>query len=87
MLMSKSSTVECQLWPYYQPSTALNRQGEAVVAFDCRTDWAFRKALEMQIPDDCRPVRRWYDQMQKRESVRKSLPTHLPDGSPMPLAA
>ncbi len=47
----------------------------------------FSHALEMQIPDDCPHVRRWYDEMQKRDSVGKSLPTHLPDGSPMPLAA
>jgi glutathione S-transferase len=47
----------------------------------------FGHALKMQIPDDCPHVKRWYDEMQQRESVRKSLPTHLPDGSPMPLAA
>jgi hypothetical protein len=32
-------------------------------------------------------VKRWYDEMQKRESVQKSRPTHMPDGTPMPLAA
>jgi glutathione S-transferase len=47
----------------------------------------FGHALEMQIPDDCPHVKRWYDEMQQRDSVRGSLPTHLPDGSPMPLAA
>jgi glutathione S-transferase len=47
----------------------------------------FGHALEMRIPDDCPHVKRWYDEMQQRESVRKSLPTHTPDGSPMPLAA
>ena len=47
----------------------------------------FGLALEMQIPDDCPHVKRWYDEVQLRESVRQSLPTHLPDGSPMPVAA
>jgi len=47
----------------------------------------FGHALEMQIPDDCPHVKRWYEEMQQRDSVRGSLPTHLPDGSPMPLAA
>jgi GST-like protein len=47
----------------------------------------FGHALEMQIPDDCSHIKRWYDEMQQRDSVRGSLPTHLPDGSPMPLAA
>jgi glutathione S-transferase len=47
----------------------------------------FGHALEMQIPDDCPHVKRWYDEMQQRDSVRKSLPTHMPDGSPMPCAA
>jgi glutathione S-transferase len=47
----------------------------------------FGHALEMPIPDNCPQVKRWYDQMQQRESVRSSLPTHMPDGSPMPLAA
>lgn len=47
----------------------------------------FGLALEMPIPKDCPHVQRWYDQVQERESVQKSRPTHLPDGSPMPLAA
>jgi glutathione S-transferase len=47
----------------------------------------FGHALEMQIPDDCPHVKRWYEEMQQRDSVRGSVPTHLPDGSPMPLAA
>jgi glutathione S-transferase len=47
----------------------------------------FGHALEMQIPDDCPNMKRWYDEVQLRESVRQSLPTHLPDGSPMPVAA
>ena len=47
----------------------------------------FGHALNMQIPDECPHVKRWYDDMQERESVRKSRPTHLPDGSPMPVAA
>jgi len=47
----------------------------------------FGHALEMQIPDDCPHVKRWYNEMQQRESVRKSVPTHMPDGSPMPIAA
>jgi len=47
----------------------------------------FGHALEMQIPDDCPNVKRWYDEVQLRDSVRRSLPTHLPDGSPMPVAA
>lgn len=47
----------------------------------------FGHALEMAIPEDCPHVRRWYDEMQERESVVKSRPTHMPDGSPMPVAA
>jgi glutathione S-transferase len=47
----------------------------------------FGLALEMPIPDRCPHVKRWYDEMQKRESVQKSRPSHLPDGTPMPLAA
>ena len=31
-----------------------------------------------RIPDDCPHVKRWYDEMQQRDSVRGSLPTHLP---------
>jgi glutathione S-transferase len=41
----------------------------------------------MAIPDRCPNVKRWYDEMQKRDSVQKSRPTHMPDGTPMPLAA
>jgi hypothetical protein len=33
----------------------------------------------MQIPSDCPHVKRWYDEMQKRDSVRKSMPTHMPE--------
>jgi glutathione S-transferase len=47
----------------------------------------FGHALQMQIPDSCPHVKRWYDEMQKRASVVKSRPTHLPNGEPMPLAA
>ena len=47
----------------------------------------FGQALEMQIPESAPHVRRWYDQVQERESVQKSKPTHMPDGSPMPVAA
>lgn len=47
----------------------------------------FGHALEMKIPDGCPRVQSWYDRMQERESVRGSMPTHLPDGTPMPLAA
>jgi glutathione S-transferase len=47
----------------------------------------FGHALDMEIPDDCPHVKRWYDEMQERASVQKSKPTHLPDGSPMPVAA
>ena len=43
----------------------------------------FGHALSMEIPKDCRNVRRWWDDMQKRESVVKSRPTHAPDGSPL----
>lgn len=46
----------------------------------------FGHAIEMAIPDSAPHVQRWYDEMQERESVVKSKPTHLPDGSPMPLA-
>jgi glutathione S-transferase len=47
----------------------------------------FGHALEMQIPDFAPHVKRWYDMVQERESVQKSKPTHMPDGSPMPVAA
>lgn len=47
----------------------------------------FGHALEMKIPASAPHVQRWYDHMQERDSVRKSMPTHMPDGSPMPLAA
>ena len=47
----------------------------------------FGLALGMAIPDHCPNVKRWYYEMQKRESVQKSRPTHMPDGTPMPLAA
>jgi len=47
----------------------------------------FGHALQMPIPADCPNTRRWYDEMQQRDSVRLSVPTHLPDGSPMPRAA
>jgi hypothetical protein len=40
----------------------------------------------VQIPGHCPHVKRWYE-MQKRESVQKSRPKHMPDGTPMPLAA
>jgi hypothetical protein len=47
----------------------------------------FGHALEMPIPTSAPHVKRWYDQMQERESVVKSKPTHMPDGSPLPIAA
>jgi glutathione S-transferase len=47
----------------------------------------FGHALEMPIPDSAPHVKRWYDEMQQRDSVQKSKPTHMPDGSPMPVAA
>jgi len=47
----------------------------------------FGHAPEMQIPKDCPHIKRWYNEMQERESVRRSQPTHMSDGSPMPLAA
>ena len=47
----------------------------------------FGHALEMSIPSDCLHVKRWYDEMQLRPSVRDCRPTHVPDGSPMPMAA
>lgn len=47
----------------------------------------FGHALEMKIPKDCPQVQRWYDMAQERKSVQKSRPTHMPDGTPMPLAA
>ncbi|RKZ68932.1 MAG: hypothetical protein DRQ48_08315, partial [Gammaproteobacteria bacterium] len=47
----------------------------------------FGHALEMSIPDSAPHVKRWYDEVQERESVQKSKPTHMPDGSPMPIAA
>lgn len=47
----------------------------------------FGHAMEMPIPDSAPHVRRWYDMVQERESVQKSKPTHMPDGSPMAEAA
>lgn len=47
----------------------------------------FGHALEMAIPDSAPHVKRWYDMVQERDSVQKSKPTHMPDGSPMPVAA
>ena len=47
----------------------------------------FGHALEMPIPDDCPHMKRWFDEMLQRESVQKSFPTHMPDGSPLPIAA
>jgi len=47
----------------------------------------FGHALQMTIPSDCPHVQRWYDELQSRPSVRDSRPTHMPDGSPMPMAA
>ena len=41
-------------------------------------------AIEMQIPDSAPHVKRWYDEVKDRDSVQKSMPTHMPDGSPMP---
>jgi len=38
-------------------------------------------AMEMQIPESAPHVKRWYDELQERESVRKSKATHMPDGS------
>ena len=46
----------------------------------------FGHALQMPIPHDAPHVKRWYDAMQKRASVVKSRPTHMPDGSPLPAA-
>ena len=43
----------------------------------------FGHALDMQIPDSAPHVKRWYDEVQKRESVIKSKPVHMPDGSSM----
>lgn len=39
----------------------------------------FGHALEMPIPDSAPHVKRWYDEMQERESVQKSKATHMPD--------
>ena len=47
----------------------------------------FGHALQMSIPADAPHVQRWYDDMQKRPSVVNSRPTHMPDGSPMTVAA
>ncbi|MCB1810029.1 MAG: glutathione S-transferase N-terminal domain-containing protein [Candidatus Competibacteraceae bacterium] len=47
----------------------------------------FGHALEMPIPDSAPHVQRWYDEMQLRDSVQKSKPTHMPDGSPLPESA
>ncbi len=38
-------------------------------------------AMEMQIPESADHVKRWYDELQERESVQKSKATHMPDGS------
>jgi glutathione S-transferase len=45
------------------------------------------RVLGMQIPGHCPHVKHWYDEMQERESVQKSRPTHMPDGTPMAIAA
>ena len=47
----------------------------------------FGHAIEIEIPDNAPHVKRWYDEVQGRDSVQKSKPTHMPDGSPMPVAA
>jgi glutathione S-transferase len=41
----------------------------------------FGHLLGIQIPENCRHLRRWYDDMQEIESVRKSLPTRDADGT------
>ena len=38
-------------------------------------------AMEMEIPESAPHVKRWYDELQERESVSKSKATHMPDGS------
>ncbi len=38
-------------------------------------------AMELQIPESALHVKRWYDELQERESVQKSKATHMPDGS------
>ncbi len=43
----------------------------------------FGHALDMQIPDSAPHIKRWYDAVQERESVIKSKPVHMPDGSSM----
>jgi glutathione S-transferase len=47
----------------------------------------FGKALDMPIPQSAPNVERWYDAMQKRPSVRDSVPKHGPDGTPLEMAA
>jgi glutathione S-transferase len=47
----------------------------------------FGHALDLPIPPGAPHLRRWYEQMQERNSVRASQPTHMPDGSPMPVHA
>jgi len=47
----------------------------------------FGLALGMQIPGHCPHVKRWYHEMLERKSVQESRPTHMPDGTPMALAA
>ena len=47
----------------------------------------FGLALTMPIPGSAPHVQRWYDEMQKRPSVRESVTKHAPDGTPLPVAA
>jgi glutathione S-transferase len=47
----------------------------------------FGLALNMPIPGNAPHVQRWYDEMQKRPSVRESVTKHAPDGTPLPVAA
>jgi glutathione S-transferase len=47
----------------------------------------FGLGLTMPIPGSAPHVQRWYDDMQKRPSVRESVTKHAPDGTPLPAAA
>jgi glutathione S-transferase len=43
----------------------------------------FGHLLGIQIPEECRHLKRWYDDMQEIESVRRSLPTRDAEGAPI----
>jgi glutathione S-transferase len=47
----------------------------------------FGRALGMEMPSEFSNMRRWYDDTQRIESVKKSLPNRSPDGVLLETAA